>query len=75
MTRVRRNKKNWDFRSFLERWGQGDMVEITTLEQFVKESCENPEGFLEEWLRPLLEQGLSMEQAYELVMEGALRPN
>lgn len=51
------------------------MVEITALEQFVKESCENPEGFLEEWLRPLLEQGLSMERAYELVMEGALRPN
>jgi hypothetical protein len=75
MTRVRRNKQNWDFRWFLERWGQGDMVEITALEQFVKESCENPESFLEEWLWPLLEQGLSMERAYELVMEGALRPN
>ena len=75
MTRVRRNKQNWDFRSFLERWGQGDMVETAALEQFVKESSENPEGFLEEWLRPLLEQGLSMERAYELVMEGALRPN
>jgi hypothetical protein len=75
MTRVRRNKQNWDFRSFLERWGQGDMVEITALEQFVKESCENPDAFLEEWLRPLLEQGLSMERAYDLVMEGALRPN
>jgi len=75
MTRVRRNKQNWDFRSFLERWGQGDMVETAAMEQFVKESSENPEGFLEEWLRPLLEQGLSMERAYELVMEGALRPN
>ena len=75
MTRVRRNKQNWDFRSFLERWGQGDMVEIAALEQFVNESCDNPEGFLEEWLRPLLEQGLSMERAYELVMEGALLPN
>jgi hypothetical protein len=75
MTRVRRNKHNWDFRLFLERWGQGDMVETAALEQFVKESSENPEGFLEEWLRPLLEQGLSMERAYELVMEGALRPN
>jgi hypothetical protein len=75
MTRVRRNKQNWDLRSFLERWGLGDMVEITALEQFVKESCENPEGFLEEWLWPLLEQGLSMERAYELVMEGTLRPN
>lgn len=75
MARVRRNRQNWDFHSFLELYGHEDIVEITALEQFVKESCENPEVFLEEWLRPLLQQGLSMERAYEVVMEGALRPN
>jgi len=51
------------------------MGEIIALEELVKGSSENPEAFIEEWLRPLLRQGLSVERAYELVIESVLRPN
>lgn len=75
MRGARRKKHNWDFLSILERWGPEDAGKLIALEQFVEKSTENPEAFMEEWLRPLLSQGLSMEQAYEVVVEGALRPN
>lgn len=75
MTGARRKKYSRDFVSILARCGAEDAGKLIALEQFVEESTENPEAFMEEWLRPLLRQGLSMEQAYEVVIEGALRPN
>ena len=70
-----RRKKNLDYRWFLERLNQEEMSEIIALEELVKGSTEDPEAFLEEWLRPLLRQGLSIERAYEVVIESVLRPN
>jgi hypothetical protein len=64
-----------DYRWFLERLGQEELPEIIALEELVKGSTEDPEAFLEEWLRPLLRQGLSIERAYEVVIESVLRPN
>ena len=68
-------KQNLDYRWFLERLGQEELPEIIALEELVKGSTEDPEAFLEEWLRPLLRQGLSIERAYEVVIESVLRPN
>ena len=75
MIGARRKKRNLDYRWFLERLEHEDMGEIIALEELVKGSSENPEAFIEEWLRPLLRQGLSIERAYELVIESVLRPN
>ena len=68
-------KQNLDYRWFLERLSQEELPEIIALEELVKGSTEDPEAFLEEWLRPLLRQGLSIERAYEVVIESVLRPN
>ena len=75
MIGARRKKQNLDYRWFLERLSQEEMPEIIALEELVKGSTEDPESFLEEWLRPLLRQGLSIERAYEVVIESVLRPN
>jgi hypothetical protein len=75
MIGARRKKQNLDYRWFLERLSQEEMPEIIALEELVKGSTEDPEAFLEEWLRPLLRQGLSIERAYEVVIESVLRPN
>ena len=75
MIGARRKKQNLDYRRFLERLSQEEMPEIIALEELVKGSTEDPEAFLEEWLRPLLRQGLSIERAYEVVIESVLRPN
>ena len=75
MIGTRRKKPNLDYRWFLERLDQEELQEIIALEELVKGSTEDPEAFLEEWLRPLLRQGLSIERAYEVVIESVLRPN
>jgi hypothetical protein len=75
MIGTRRKKQNLDYRWFLERLGQEELPEIIALEELVKGSTEDPEAFLEEWLQPLLRQGLSIERAYEVVIESVLRPN
>jgi hypothetical protein len=75
MIGTRRKKQNLDYRWFLERLDQEELSEIIALEELVKGSTEDPEAFLEEWLRPLLRQGLSIERAYEVVIESVLRPN
>lgn len=78
MTEKRRKKQHWDSRALPERWEMGkeqNLANLLVLEQLVKGSTENPEAFLEEWIRPLLRQGLSMERAYEVVIESVFQPN
>ena len=75
MIGARRKKRNLDYHWFLERLSQEEMPELIALEELVKGSSEDPEAFLEEWLRPLLREGLSIERAYEVVIESVLRPN
>ena len=52
-----------------------NLANFSALEQIAKGSTDNPQAFLEEWLRPLLRQGVSMERANERVLESVLRPN
>ena len=75
MIGARRKKRNLDYGWFLERLSQEDLPEIIALEELVKGSSEDPEAFLEQWLRPLLREGLSIDRAYEVVIESVLRPN
>ena len=75
MIGTRRKKQNLDYRWFLERLSQEEVPELIALEELVKGSSEDPEAFLEEWLRPLLRHGLTIERAYEVVIESVLRPN
>ena len=75
MIGTRRKKQHLDYRWFLERLSQEEVPELIALEELVKGSSEDPEAFLEEWLRPLLRHGLTIERAYEVVIESVLRPN
>jgi hypothetical protein len=75
MIGARQKKQKLDYRWFLERLEHKDMREILALEELVMGSTEDPEAFLEGWLRPLLRQGLSIDRAYEVVIESVLRPN
>ena len=75
MIGARYKKQKLDYRWFLERLEHKDMREILALEELVMGSTEDPEAFLEGWLRPLLRQGLSIDRAYEVVIESVLRPN
>lgn len=73
--RERRNRAKKGFLAVLERCAQDDVTEITNLDQLLSASYEDPEAFQEEWLRPLLAEGLNLDQAFEVVVEGTLRPN
>ena len=75
MIGARQKKQKLDYRWFLERLEHEDTREILALEELVMGSTEDPEAFLEGWLRPLLRQGLSIDRAYEVVIESVLRPN
>jgi hypothetical protein len=48
---------------------------LLALEQLAKEFNDNPEDFDEIWLRPLLTEGLKVDKIYELLLDGAIRPN
>lgn len=77
MIRERRNRPKKGFLALLERCAQGgdDVAEMSDLERLLSASYENPELFQEEWLRPLLAEGLNLDQAFQVVVEGTLRPN
>lgn len=74
MTTVRRKEAQCGIPNLLERCEKSDR-ETSRLEHLLTLSCKNPEIFHEEWLRPLLAEGLDLDQAFELVVEGALRPS
>jgi hypothetical protein len=75
MVKERRRKNKVDLKEFVKRgeWQAG--TEVDALELLMKESYSNPEVFHEEWLRPLLREGLSLEGAYDVLVEGTIRPN
>jgi hypothetical protein len=51
------------------------MEVLSALEQLVREFNENPDFFDETWLQPLLAEGLKIDKVYELLLDGAIRPN
>lgn len=48
---------------------------LSALEQLAKELSDGPDDFDEAWLRPLLTEGLKVDKVYELLLDGAVRPN
>lgn len=75
MVKERRRKNKVDLKEFVKRgeWQAG--AEVDALEVLMRESYNNPEVFHEEWLRPLLREGLTLESAYDVLVEGTIRPN
>jgi hypothetical protein len=55
-----------------EHLGVGESVEA---DQFFREMDEDPEAFWKDWLSPLVAEGLNLDRACEVVLEGVLRPN
>lgn len=49
--------------------------ESVALEELVKASYENPDDFREEWLNPLLAEGLNPENVFEVLLAGSIHPN
>jgi len=49
--------------------------EVVLLEEFVKASYEDHGYFREQWVFPLLAEGLSMDRVFELLLSGAVLPN
>jgi len=74
MTKERRNRRKKELLRLLQHSAKSG-GENTRLQHLLTVSSENPEVFLEKWLRPLLAEGLDLDQAYDLVVEGALRPS
>jgi hypothetical protein len=52
-----------------------DSGDCVVLEQVFRAVDQDPELFLKEWLRPLLAEGLDLDQAFEVALESVLRPN
>jgi hypothetical protein len=75
MVKERRRKNKIDLKEFIKLGGRQDEAEIDALECLMRESYEQPEAFQEKWLGPLLREGLSIESAYDVLVEGAIRPN
>jgi hypothetical protein len=54
---------------------QTDSKEISALEELMRESYENKNGFHEEWLQSLLIEGLTLDQVFDLVFDASAQPN
>jgi hypothetical protein len=52
-----------------------DSGERVVLEELVKASYENPDYFREEWVNPLLAEGLDLDSIFDLLLSGSLLPN
>ena len=55
--------------------GQTGDKEISVLEELMRESYENKNGFHQDWLQPLLAEGLTLDRVFDLVLDGSVRPN
>jgi hypothetical protein len=75
MVKQRRRKNAIDFKEFVKRGDWQESAELDALERMMRESYDHPEIFHEEWLRPLLREGLSVETAYDVLVDGTIRPN
>jgi hypothetical protein len=50
-------------------------MKLETLDYILTGSKDYPEEFLELYVQPLLESGLSLEDSFSLLVDGVLRPN
>ena len=52
-----------------------DLEETVVLEALVKASYEDPDDFREEWVNPLMAEGLNLDRIFDLLLSGTARPN
>jgi len=50
-------------------------MKLETLDYILTGSKDDPEEFLQLYVQPLLESGLSLEDSFSLLVDGVLRPN
>ena len=50
-------------------------MKLETLDYILTGSEDDPEEFLQLYVQPLLESGLSLEDSFSLLVDGVLRPN
>jgi hypothetical protein len=54
---------------------QSEGKEVSVLEELMRESYENQSGFHQDWLQPLLAEGLTLDRVFDLVLDGSIQPN
>jgi hypothetical protein len=75
MRRERKKSAVQEFSGPLWDNGPKDLSEKVVLEELVKASYENPDYFREEWVNPLLDEGLDLDRIFDLLLSGSVRPN
>jgi hypothetical protein len=73
--RQKKQRELEEFISFLKHCDELEMNERVHLEQVFKAFDDDPEIFQRYWLRPLLAEGLNLDQIFELVAESIFCPN
>lgn len=76
----RENKKECDkiARDIRRRLNREDLEmqwELEVMDSIFDESRKQPEEFHETYVRPLMTEGVDVETAYQLLVEGVFRPN
>ncbi|MGH9741042.1 MAG: hypothetical protein ACRD51_01690, partial [Candidatus Acidiferrum sp.] len=64
-----------EFRERLNREDLERRWKLEALDSLYTESQEQPESFRRLWVKPLMAAGLSLESAFELLIEARFRPN
>lgn len=75
---MRRDKKGGTIQEFTgPLWDDHRLEsrEAVLLEELVKASFEERGYFREEWVNPLLAEGVSLSRVFDLLLSGALQPN
>jgi hypothetical protein len=72
MTGMRNKQK---LLSFLKQRECAGVEESFDLDRILTVFDQDPELFHQDWLRPLLAEGLSPDRACEVILESILRPN
>jgi hypothetical protein len=54
---------------------QPDLDEIMALKELLGSSSKDPDEFHNEWVNPLLAEGLNMGRILDLLLSGTVRPN
>jgi hypothetical protein len=65
----------WEINERLDRADMEDRWRLEALDFLISESRENPEQFHQEYVGPLLEAGLNMDTAFDLIVNGVFRAN
>jgi hypothetical protein len=68
MSKGRKKGLSQEFTGPLWDSGRGADTEVSTLEEYLKESCKRPNGLHEDWLHSLLAEGVSLENALEMLV-------